>query len=271
MKISVVFLLAMVMFVSLPPGYATENMDLNEGRKLFEDNCSQCHTMGKGRKVGPDLYAITEIRPTDYLLDMISNATHVFETGNPIAVMVLGLYRTIRMPALNLSREQGADILAYIRAESTRPWPAAREEPVAGRPDTGKMLFDGGVSFKKGGPPCISCHNIARLPFPMGGTMGPDLTNINARFAAENAPHVFPTMVPLYMDRPLLPEEQVDLEAFIAKAAFEQSDDVTAVFALLAELVFVLATAVVWLIWRNRTGVVRDSLRQRGVPQRDWL
>jgi mono/diheme cytochrome c family protein len=168
MKIAIVFIVAMATFICFPQRYASASYDASNGKSLFQEKCSQCHTIGEGRKVGPDLYAITQARPMGYLVDVILNATHMFESGSPIAVMVLGQYRTIRMPNLNLSREQVLGILAYIRAESAKPRPAVREEPVPGNPDAGRNLFDGRVWFREGGPPCISCHNISQLPFPMG-------------------------------------------------------------------------------------------------------
>ncbi len=268
MRTAILLILIIGSFISFLSGNASAQTD---GQALFQLKCSQCHTIGEGRKVGPDLYGITQIRPFDYLVDLISNATHMFETGNQIALMVLGQYRTIRMPDLKLSREQVVQILDYIQEESAKPRPPLRAEPIPGNPDSGKKLFDGNTWFKRGGPPCISCHNISKLPFPMGGTMGPDLTGINAQFAAVNAPHVFPTMIPLYLESPLQPEEQRDLLAFIIEATFEQSTDVTAILGLLAEVAFALSVLGVYLIWRKRLGVVRHSLKPGGFVQRDGL
>lgn len=232
-----------------------------EGRQLFKARCSECHTIGQGRKVGPDLYGITEIRPKDYLVSFIGNPTHMFEMRDPIAIMVLGQYKTIRMPNLHLSEDQVLEIIAYIHAQSLKPRPAPKQ--LFGNPQTGRGLFDGTVRFSKGGPPCISCHNISRLPFPMGGTMGPDLTGINPEFAAMEAPDVFPTMMPLYSEAPLTPKEQEDLEAFVGIAGVEQSVDVSAALVILAEVLFGLAILAVWFIWRNRIAMVRDSLVDR--------
>lgn len=270
MRRAILFMLIVgVTFSGASRGRAATSPGAAEGRALFQAKCSKCHTIGEGRKVGPDLSGITQIRPRGYLVDLISNATHMFATGNSIAVMVLEQYRTIRMPNLNLSGDQVLGILAYIEAESAKPRPAAGEEPVKGNPDIGRKLFDGNIRFRNGGPPCISCHNISHLRFPMGGSMGPNLTDINARFAAVDAPHVFPTMIPLYIGRPLLPDEQQNLEAFIAKAALDQSTDETAALALLAELAFVFAAVGVWIIWRKRIGIVRNSLRAGQAPPKD--
>lgn len=232
-----------------------------QGRQLFEAKCSECHTIGQGRKVGPDLYGITQIRPKDYLVSFIGNATHMFERRDPIAVMVLGQYKTIRMPNLHLSEDQVLAIIAYIQAQSLKPRPTPKQ--LVGSPQAGRSLFDGRIRFANGGPPCISCHNIARLPFPMGGTMGPDLTGINPEYAAMQAPRVFPSMIPLYSGAPLTLKEQEDLEAFVGIASVEESVDVSAALAILAEVLFGIAALAVWLIWRNRIGVVRNSLARK--------
>src|SRR6478609_1000681 len=41
----------------------------------------------------------------------------------------------------------------------------------------GESLFRGTTRFASGGPACAACHTVADLPFPSGGTMGPDLTH----------------------------------------------------------------------------------------------
>lgn len=244
--------------ISAPITAAAPPDSRGRGRQLFEAKCSGCHTIGQGRKVGPDLYGITQIRPKDYLVSFIGNATHMFERRDPIAIMVLGQYKTIRMPNLHLSEGQILEIIAYIQMQSLKPRPTPKQ--LTGNPQVGRSLFDGRVRFANGGPPCISCHNIALLPFPMGGTVGPDLTRMNPEFTAREAPGVFPSMIPLYSGAPLTLKEQEDLEAFVGIASVEQSVDMSAALAILAEVLFGLAALAVWLIWRSRIAVVRDSL-----------
>ncbi len=41
---------------------------------------------------------------------------------------------------------------------------------------TGEALFVGAIRLTNGGPPCRICHSVAGIPFPNGGTLGPDLT-----------------------------------------------------------------------------------------------
>lgn len=81
---------------------------------------------------------------------------------------------------------------------------AARGE--AGSAEAGARLFSGQTRFAGGGPSCASCHPIAGLPFPGGGTMGPDLTDISPRIGPEAlgvvlATLFFPTMNPVFAGR----------------------------------------------------------------------
>ncbi len=96
-----------------------------------------------------------------------------------------------------------------------------------GDPRIGEALFTGRDRLANGGPPCISCHSVSGIPFPNGGTMGPDLTGVYARFGPEGMAAAldslfFVTMQPLYNNRPLTPTEQQDLAAFFRQSGQNQ-------------------------------------------------
>ncbi len=61
----------------------------SRGKKVFSKKSSKCHTIERAGRWGPDLRGLTQRRPMGYLVDLISNATHMFATGNPLAIMVL--------------------------------------------------------------------------------------------------------------------------------------------------------------------------------------
>lgn len=268
-SIPILFLLVLLPVFTMSAALSsrvTIDGSVSDGKKLFTERCSVCHTVGDGRKVGPDMYGITEIRPMDYLATFIQEPTHMFEAKNAIATMVLEQYRTIRMPDLHLSRTQILNLLAYLQWESSQPKPNPVLPFPEGDPGRGQGLYEGRVRFQKAGPPCISCHNISHLGFPRGGTMGPDLTGINPPFAAADAQRVFPTMIPLYRDHPLLHKEQQDLEAFIRQAAGTESTDVSAIMGLLAEGGFMIVFGIVWYAWRRRVRLVRAGLTRRTRP-----
>ncbi len=149
----------------------------------------------------------------------------------------------------------------YARAQSTSPPTRAPE-----RVDEGRRLFEGRAPFRNGGPPCAACHAIATVAFPNGGTVGPDLTGISDTLGTEGMQATlqtlfFPTMLPLYQDRPLTAAEQQALTAFLAQAAGASGRDrATAVLAALAIAGFLVLAAVTWLAGRNRLRGVRAPL-----------
>lgn len=145
------------------------------------------------------------------------------------------------------------------------PAPAAGQDE-AGSASTGERLFSGQTRFAGGGPPCAACHDIAGLPYPGGGTMGPDLTGSYAKFGPDALAVVvrtlfFPTMDPVFTGRPLTPAEQRDLTAFFARAAASPPPRPITARLLLAALVLLAAAAglVGWL-GRARLRGVRAGL-----------
>jgi mono/diheme cytochrome c family protein len=144
------------------------------------------------------------------------------------------------------------------RAQSAPP-------PTAGAVHRGELLFSGQTRFARGGPACIACHSVGGLPFPNGGTLGPDLTQATTRMGNEGIQSAlktlyFPAMVPLYKIQPLTAEEQQDLAAFLRDAAATAPTGTTRQVAAIAGLIFLLLVLVTWRAGRGRLGGVRRRL-----------
>ncbi len=158
----------------------------------------------------------------------------------------------------------------------------ARAEPGASPPPAsapsalvrqGERLFDGRVAFQNGGPACGSCHAIATLPFPNGGTLGPDLSGIVQTLGPEGTTATlqtlfFPTMLPLYQERSLTDQEQAALGAFLAQAnGASGRDRDSAVLGALALVGFLVLLSATGLAWRGRLRGVRALLVERVHPR----
>ncbi len=110
----------------------------------------------------------------------------------------------------------------------------------------------------------MACHNISGLPFPGGGTVGPDLTGIASKFGAgvdaTLATLPFPTMKPIFERRPLAAAERQDLEAYFRKENGPAGPNSAFKMALPALGGLLLLIALIWAIWRDRFTTVRKAL-----------
>ena len=91
----------------------------------------------------------------------------------------------------------------------------------------GKKYFEGSESFSKGGPACITCHNVTNDKLVPGGLLAKDLTDVYDRMGEGidgwlTAPP-FPAMVSSYQNHPLSDKERKSLTAF-----FKYANDVKA-------------------------------------------
>lgn len=106
------------------------------------------------------------------------------------------------------------------------PLNAFSAEAGAGDPRRGEALYSGTAFFSQGGAPCLACHGIAGAGLGMAGgaSFGPDLTAMFDDYGAEGVASIlenleFPSMEPIYANRPLTAEEQADVGAFLAEVA----------------------------------------------------
>jgi hypothetical protein len=140
-----------------------------------------------------------------------------------------------------------------------------RAAPVPDAADRGAQLFEGRQPFAKRGPACVACHSVGGLPFPNGGTLGPDLTHVTRRMGAQGvqvalATLYFPAMLPLYRTKPLTQAEQEDLAAFFERADARPPPSHTWQVAALAGLIFVAFMLITGWAGRKRLRGVRRQL-----------
>lgn len=142
----------------------------------------------------------------------------------------------------------------------------------------GESLFRGTTRFANKGPACAACHSVANLPFPSGGTMGPDLTHEYSRIGLVGLQGslqtlFFPTMIPLFANRPLTTDEQGKLLAFLKDADKRPVTGGTPAlaFGLTAALGCVVLLGVTWMGGRHRVRSVRHALLKRAMPKRERL
>ena len=89
--------------------------DAEKGKKIFETNgCSACHTIGKGKLVGPDLKGVTRIRTTKWLKDWLKN-TAKMQASDPTAIKLLKEY-TVPMPQQSLSDDDINALIDYFKS-----------------------------------------------------------------------------------------------------------------------------------------------------------
>lgn len=261
---------------------APPSQSAQEGETIFQQRCASCHTIGGGTLVGPDLAGATERRPRDFLIGYIVNPTELRAQGDPTAAELAAEFGGI-MPNLGVTETEAESILAYVEAQAggapagpTEPTPApgatppaAPAEPqppaVAGDQTIGHALFTGQANFANGGTPCIACHDVAGVAGLGGGTLGPDLTQAFQRYGAAGLASVlatipFPTMMPVYANAPLTPEEQQNLAAYLASTANAQPAPAFPTILVLVLVLFLAVLALFHFIWRRRSGLVRQPM-----------
>lgn len=85
-----------------------------EGKILFNQKCVACHTVGGGKKVGPDLKGVTERRNISWIKGFILSPSSYFSKKDEIATGLLKEF-SIPMPDLGLKEEEVEAIIAYLK------------------------------------------------------------------------------------------------------------------------------------------------------------
>jgi len=221
----------------------------SEGEKLFKQICFTCHTIGKGRLVGPDLANVQNRRPEEWIIRFVQSSQSVIKSGDQYANTLFNQYNKLVMPDNPYNADQIRAIIAYIKENSPPevsgvvsvatatiktktppPIAAPVQAPAPGdRPlsqatkediERGRNLFGGGARLTNQGPTCNSCHHVKNNTVIGGGALAKDLTTVFTRLNEAGVKAIlsnppFPAMKQAYHNRPLTKDEVFSLAAFL--------------------------------------------------------
>ncbi len=242
---------------------------------LFARKCGSCHTVGKGKRVGPDLKDVHKRRSRAWLEGFVRTPSGMLDS-DPDARNLLTEFGGVRMPDLGLTPEETKGLVDLLVRCSTEPCNlAGRFTPAtAATPQDvarGRALFTGTQPLKSGGAPCLSCHVVrGQTGAVPGGLLGKDLTHVFARIGDEGldaalANPAYPLMNRVFKDHPLDPAEVFALRAFLYRANL--GSEPAAEDALSLGLFAGLGAAGVLLglnaAWARRLTGVRKPLTER--------
>lgn len=252
--------LALAISLTGRPAYAS-------GEQLFNTTCVACHTIGGGKRVGPDLKGVTERRSEAWLVKFVKSPQTMIGANDPVALQIFEEHGKILMPDPPYSEAEIAEILGYIKtASATAPAAAARsapEEAPASPADIelGSRLFQGLTRFRNGGPACNSCHHVTNDAVIGGGVLAKDLTQVFTRVGAPGMSAIigkppFPVMEAAYKERPLTEVETRAMVGFLQDVdkqhAMQTPVDYGHRLVLGGTSMFLVLAGVYGFTWRRR-------------------
>lgn len=215
------------------------SLSAQDGGALFKQNCTACHSIGKGKLVGPDLKSIHNRRDNEWIVSFVKNAAD-FGVKDADAKAIIDEFG-YPMPNQALTDEEILAIVDYIKENSpaeTETTAAETEsieeeqvdpalDPVnASKEDVvlGSQLFSGEKRLTNGGPSCLSCHSVEHDALIGGGLLAKDLTMVYERMGSAGINGIlsappFPAMTASYQNNPLTEEEIFQLSAFFVDAS----------------------------------------------------
>lgn len=104
----------------------------NDAATLFQQRCAACHTIGEGKRIGPDLHGVLELHPRPWLVQWIMHPDQMLAAKDPVAQQLLRDFGQVPMPNLGITEPEAGALLDYIGAKSVAQpaAPAATPAPV---------------------------------------------------------------------------------------------------------------------------------------------
>jgi cytochrome c551/c552 len=86
------------------------------GQQIFQSLCAACHTIGKGKLIGPDLKGVTLRREEGWLKRQIKEPDQLLAENDPIAMQLLQESNNVPMVPLGLEDAQVEAVIAYLQS-----------------------------------------------------------------------------------------------------------------------------------------------------------
>lgn len=243
--------------------------------QVFAQRCASCHSIGQGRRVGPDLRGVTQRRDRAWIARMIKAPSALFDASDATATALLSEYAGVRMPDLGLNDATVSALVEHLAAcdagncRTSGPTIArvntARDADVA----RGRALFTGATPLSGGGPACMSCHRVEGLDGLGGGTLARDLTQVFARLGEDGLDAAlkgtpFPLMNRIYPDHRLTDGEIFAIKSFLARTGRSAPASTQRwPFPLAGLAGLAIGLVVINAVWRDRLRGVRKPLVAR--------
>ena len=91
-----------------------------EGAVIFKKNCAVCHSIGKGKLVGPDLKGTNSKYDVKWMTQWIKSSQTMVKNKDPKAVQIYNDNNHLVMPDQVLTDNEITTLLVYIADETVR-------------------------------------------------------------------------------------------------------------------------------------------------------
>jgi nitrite reductase (NO-forming) len=105
---------------NMPATPTPSDPDAVQGKAAFESKCLACHSVGQGKKLGPDLAGVTRRRDDAWLTRWLKAPEKMLET-DPQAQAMLKEYNNLPMPNQQLSDSEIRQYLRYFHWFDAQP------------------------------------------------------------------------------------------------------------------------------------------------------
>lgn len=240
----------------------------DEGQDLFTATCAACHTIGKGRLVGPDLLGVSDRYSKEWIVSYVKSSTAMINSGNAEAVAIFQEYNKLLMPDNNFSDAQINSIIEYINmggaasdGSDTIPVVDILDNTTTENIQNGLYFFSGKQSLFNGGAACTSCHKVRDDRIFSSGTLAKDLSESydvmgSAGVAAIIKSSPFPVMSSAYKNHDLTEEEVLDLTAYLKSVSneriYQRPYDFNLSFGFLGFMVFLIIFLFMIIVYYKR-------------------
>ena len=253
----------------------------NEGQDLYNKTCAPCHTIGKGRLVGPDLKGISEKRSQDWITAFVQSSQTLINSGDADAVAIYKEYNNLLMPDQPFSASQVQSITDYINEvgsgavadENQGPAPDMLADATGEDITAGLLLFTGEKRLTNGGAACISCHTVKDDRVFSNGTFAKELTETHGIMGSNGVAAIlktppFPAMGVTYKNNSLTEEEIYSLTAYLKSVSdnhiYQHPVDFDFTFALMGIVAFImLFVSIIVLYFKRKKKTVNHVIHSR--------
>lgn len=105
---------------NIPESGTPTDPDAVQGKLSFESKCLACHSIGGGKKLGPDLAGVTKRRGDDWLSRWLTNPEEMLK-NDAVAKELLKEHNGLPMPNQNLSEADIKHFLKYFHWIDSKP------------------------------------------------------------------------------------------------------------------------------------------------------